>query len=364
MLVGGTLSENGNRAPPIVGPGVLSLLLDGGAREWSAAADAAASNIRPSDFDAMSLAAAAPAEFSRQALAVGAAVALHACLCLGLLHFARASMSGGDVDLEIPIEVVIDSGATANAVAETRPARAPDRTESAPQQTPEPAEAPAAAPAPTVEAERRAPDTSAAAAPAPPKADVPDAAAARELAAREAQRVEMERARRARQLALERARLREREEERARRAAEQARAEANDRRAAARAREKRAAQIALASRESARATAARANAAPAATAARPHGDATSGFDAASYRALIARAVRAAVGATCSEGAGSRVVIALTIGRTGAIASASIASASGNSAFDAASVAAVRRAGPFPPPTGRARVSVPVGVACR
>ena len=32
MLVGGTLSENGDGAPPIIGPGVLSLLLDGGAR--------------------------------------------------------------------------------------------------------------------------------------------------------------------------------------------------------------------------------------------------------------------------------------------------------------------------------------------
>ncbi|MCC2105432.1 MAG: TonB family protein [Hyphomicrobiales bacterium] len=88
------------------------------------------------------------------------------------------------------------------------------------------------------------------------------------------------------------------------------------------------------------------------------------FDAASYRALVARAVRAAVGSRCSLGAGSRVVIALSIGRSGAVSGASISSPSGNSAFDAASLAAVRRAGPFPPLQGRSGVSVPVGVACR
>lgn len=90
----------------------------------------------------------------------------------------------------------------------------------------------------------------------------------------------------------------------------------------------------------------------------------SGFDAASYRAIIARAVKAAVGSKCSFGAGSRVVIALTIGRTGAISGVGIATSSGNGAFDAASLSAVRSAGPFPPPTGRSSVSVPVGVSCR
>ncbi|MFT4096089.1 MAG: TonB family protein, partial [Rhodoblastus sp.] len=88
------------------------------------------------------------------------------------------------------------------------------------------------------------------------------------------------------------------------------------------------------------------------------------FDAASYRALVARAVRAAVGSRCAQAAGARVVIALTIGGSGAISSAGVASSSGNSAFDAASAAAVRRAGPFPPPTGRSAVSVPVAVSCR
>ncbi|HMN73558.1 MAG TPA: TonB family protein, partial [Rhodoblastus sp.] len=84
----------------------------------------------------------------------------------------------------------------------------------------------------------------------------------------------------------------------------------------------------------------------------------------SYRALVARAVRAAVGSRCAQAAGARVVIALTIGHSGAISSAGVASSSGNGAFDAASATAVRRAGPFPPPTGRSAVSVPVVVSCR
>jgi periplasmic protein TonB len=88
------------------------------------------------------------------------------------------------------------------------------------------------------------------------------------------------------------------------------------------------------------------------------------FDAASYRAIVARAVSAAVGRSCPATGGGRVVVALLINSSGQIASASLSGASGNAALDSAAVAAVRRSGPFPAPSSRSNVSVPVAVTCR
>lgn len=88
------------------------------------------------------------------------------------------------------------------------------------------------------------------------------------------------------------------------------------------------------------------------------------FDPAAYRAIIAHAVSAAVGAACPSAGAGRVVVALAIGGSGRISGVSLARASGNSALDAAALAAVRRAGPFPAPAGRAGVNVPVAVNCR
>ena len=88
------------------------------------------------------------------------------------------------------------------------------------------------------------------------------------------------------------------------------------------------------------------------------------FDAAGYRAIVARTVSAATSRSCSAGGGGRVVVALMIGPSGRVASASLSSASGNSMLDAAALGAVRRAGPFPAPSNHASVSVPVVVICR
>jgi TolA protein len=88
------------------------------------------------------------------------------------------------------------------------------------------------------------------------------------------------------------------------------------------------------------------------------------FDAASYRRIVARAVSAAVARSCPASGGGRVVVALVIGGAGQISAASLSGPSGNAALDSAAVAAVRRAGPFPAPTGRSTVSVPVAVTCR
>lgn len=88
------------------------------------------------------------------------------------------------------------------------------------------------------------------------------------------------------------------------------------------------------------------------------------FDAAGYRAVVARTVAAATSRSCSAGGGGRVVVALMIGPSGRVAGASLSSASGNSILDAAALSAVRRAGPFPAPSNGASVSVPIVVICR
>ncbi len=88
------------------------------------------------------------------------------------------------------------------------------------------------------------------------------------------------------------------------------------------------------------------------------------FDAGAYRAIVARAVAAAVGSTCPGAGAGRVVVALSIGATGRVAGAALTRASGNGALDAAALSAVRRAGPFPAPSGRSGVNVPVAVSCR
>ncbi|MCC0002341.1 MAG: TonB family protein [Methylobacteriaceae bacterium] len=67
---------------------------------------------------------------------------------------------------------------------------------------------------------------------------------------------------------------------------------------------------------------------------------------------------------CSSGGGGRVVVALLIAPSGSVSRASVSSASGNATLDSAALSAVRRAGPFPAPSNRASVSVPVVVVCR
>lgn len=342
-----------------------------------------AADLRPADFGPMLAVGAATSAPDLVPLAL--AVLIHASACLGLLQFATGGARVETGFDEEPIEVVMDTAAGASVVEPERSAletpapsaEAPAKADAAPRAdrdmtTPETAraDAPAAAmaalsaqpAAKTPEAERlvQAPD-------AEPMREAPaPRLQAREQAQEQAHALEKAQAeeRRKRQmqarLAAERAEARETqrlEKERAR-----ARSEAQQRE-----RERRqSARAALdANRGETQAAQPRGGAASSRTAALRETEAAGGgFDAASYRAIIARAVKAAVGSKCSFGAGSRVVIALTIGRSGAIGSVGIASSSGNGAFDAASLSAVRSAGPFPPPTGRSSVSVPVGVSCR
>lgn len=341
-----------------------------------------AADLRPADFGPMLAVGAATSAPDLVPLAL--AVLIHASACLGLLQFATGGARVETGFDEEPIEVVMDTAAGASVVPERSAletpapsAEAPAKADAAPRAdrdmtTPETAraDAPAAAmaalsaqpAAKTPEAERlvQAPD-------AEPMREAPaPRLQAREQAQEQARALEKTQAeeRRKRQmqarLAAERAEARETqrlEKERAR-----ARSEAQQRE-----RERRqSARAALdANRGETQAAQPHGGAASSRTAALREAEAAGGgFDAASYRAIIARAVKAAVGSKCSFGAGSRVVIALTIGRSGAIGSVGIASSSGNGAFDAASLSAVRSAGPFPPPTGRSSVSVPVGVSCR
>ena len=390
MLDGDALDEGGFHAPPVViaetltsraAPALAAIplpLMAPSGGESTALADQAAARIRPADFFTPP---PAPETISvdppRRVAAASAALVLHAGLCLGLVHFAHQGMSGGDADLEIPIEVVVGGGPEAGVATDARQAAA------------EPQAAPTDARRETAPAEALQPVTDATASnlardarepeerpPAPsPVAPVllttphtPDTTGALERHAQEtvrrAARIETDRLARDHERAVERARQRARERAQDR-AEEQERQKELAQRAAERADARREARAML--ETSSRNGGGGDRRGPVGSDAAPRqtrlGD-TDGFDAASYRALIARAVHAAVGSRCSEGAGSRVVIALVVGRSGAIASASVASASGNAAFDLASVAAVRRAGPFPPPTGRSSVSVPVGVACR
>jgi len=310
----------------------------------------------------------------RLAAAAAASLLLHGCLLLGFIRYVHTGPRGDATDVEAPIELVLE----APAPAQPDVSAAPAAEQQAPPILSTPAAVAAPAPEPPAIAAAVQPEISqqpapVASAPAPDTSEILEKRRREqeaERAARERRRaLELARARaeeRAEERAEQRAVDRERRQEAARRAAERAKATEERRRAAAQAEAAREARAALeVSREGGGATArqqvAHRPSAPARAAAT---DESNRFDAASYRAIVARAVRAAVGSRCSIGAGSRVVIALVIGRSGAISSASVSSPSGNSAFDAASIAAVRGAGPFPPPTGRSSVSVPVGVACR
>ena len=334
-------------------------------------------------------------EATRFAIAAGASGVLHAAALLGFVHFGRPALGDIGAEQEIPIEIVIESGARPEAAsAPEQAADTPAKTEEAPQVAA--ASPPEIAPPPPQEAADAAPPPSPGPA-QPTPAEPPPLAAAppapNQQAAIEAtpevrpnstptprpparierdkqepvdKAVQRELRRQAERRAIERARA-EQHMRQAREEAERRAAEREQRRKAARLNAARAQAERRAERAEARRMAAvergGAGSRPAA-ASGAHVSRATDFDAASYRALVARAVRAAVGSRCSLGAGSRVVIALSIGRSGAVSGASISSPSGNSAFDAASLAAVRRAGPFPPLQGRSGVSVPVGVACR
>lgn len=188
---------------------------------------------------------------------------------------------------------------------------------------------------------------------APPPAPVLEAAPSRLDAQPTA---DAQRAQAAREKARAEARKREARLEQARRVrAEAAAEESRERVEAARARRRQAAE------------AAPAPPAPVRLAARVPigaGGVRDSFDPGAYRAIVARAVSAAVGSTCPSAGAGRVVVALAIGANGRISAASLTQASGNAALDSAALSAVRRAGPFPPPSGRAGVRVPVAVSCR
>lgn len=338
---------------------------------------------------------AARFDVTRFAIAASASAALHAAALLGFVHFGRPALGVNGADQEIPIEIVIDNSArqepaaaakrmadvpdeadVAPHVASTAPATPPvspqASSNAAPPPAPAPAQTSAAEPPPPVAAVPPAgdqqtareptPETKSDATPPPP----PSAPIARATQEAVGNAVQMEQKQAERRRAIEQARAekhtRQAREQAERRAAERERRREAARRSAARAEAEQRAERAEARRMAAVERGGAASQPAAASGA--HAARVSDFDAASYRALVARAVRAAVGSRCSLGAGSRVVIALSIGRSGAISGASISSPSGNPAFDAASLAAVRRAGPFPPLQGRSAVNVPVGVACR
>ena len=308
----------------------------------------------------------------RMAGAAGASMALHLCVLIGFIHYMHPGLRGAEPEAEAPIELVLESDgakpeSTAGAAAPSAVLE-PPATDSPADRAPAPiAETPQPEPMQEAIAQPPAP-APIAALPVPKAAPDADAALQRRLRAREAERAARERERR-RAVELAREQADEKSEQRAaahakrqtaaQRAAQQEQADERTkarearRRADARAAAAREAKAALEISREGRGTAARGAApsvarAPARSASAA--DAAS-FDAASYRAIVARAVRAAVGSRCSIGAGSRVVIALTISRSGAISGASISHPSGNSAFDAASITAVRNSGPFPPPTG-------------
>lgn len=322
-----------------------------------AQASARAAEIFPRDFGAPPPAAQRLAWSGARRRALAAALVAHACLLAGILAWRQ---SGGQESLgeEIPIEIVVDTPAADTASppeqaaqspapemkAEEPSAEPPARERSAPETAKSESPVEEAGPPPAAE-------TPAVAILAPPQAlpAEPDAAfVAQEKARRDAERRAEDIARkkreeiaRQRQAAREEAERERRDE--ARRAAAQEKREQEKRERAAQERRRVAAL------------------APSRGAGLSQGDA---FDAASYRQIVARAVSAAVSRACPSGGGGRVVVALTIGASGHIAGVSLSSGSGNGALDAAALGAVRRSGPFPAPTGRSSVSVPVAVTCR
>jgi TonB family protein len=309
------------------------------------AADAIAATIRPRDLGAVWRGAdISPNRNAGRTTTLGASFAFHAAICAVLVFFAHAGVADGDPLGEIPIEVIVEAARAPAVGADDPPPSPPEQTaelQEPPPSDPQP-DAPRSEnvvePAPVIESppviERQKPAAS--------------EIAATEIAAQDESRQDEWRKKALAEAARRNEELRRRDEDRAR---AKARQEADARRRAA----ERAVTV---TRRERTASLTRADAASAREGRRDL------FDAASYRSLVARAVTSAVGRTCSAGAGRRVVVALTIGSSGGVVSASLSSSSGNSAFDSAAVAAVRRSGPFPPPAGRSSVSVPVAVACR
>ncbi|MDE2361385.1 MAG: TonB family protein [Hyphomicrobiales bacterium] len=307
-------------------------------------ADARAAAIRPGAVDrTLASTTRAPWRASRKT-GLAIALAAHSALLAGVLMWrAEASLSAADE--EIPIEIVVESpGAVADpAPPASQPAVPPMAALDAEQPAPAPSDAaPQATPPAATETSTEPQAETTAARVAPPVERSDEALLARERAA--AARAAAERraeTERERKLQVRRAAERE-EKQQARRAAERAQREQ-----ATRERQR----VASLSPDAGAGRAARAA---------PH----DAFDAASYRAIVARAVSIAVARACPSGERGRVVVALTIGASGRIAGVALGGSSGDGALDAAALGAVRRAGPFPAPAGRSSVIVPVAVTCR
>lgn len=330
-------------AKPVVGPTV----------------DAIASVTRPRDFGAAvgSWRRREPQARGR-ALALAVVLLAHAGALAAVAFYQRAPRATEDFE-EIPIEIVV--AAEPASVAPQAPAEAPPRRSARLDipAAPDAAEIPLAVEQDAAQAREQR--VAASIARAAVLADEPPASLAVDNeAARAAQAAEAARAEAARLAEM----AHRRERDRARREAEAER-QRSQRAAAARAEARRetvelqrraARQEASARRE----RVARLESGRTATRLAPQ----DAFNAASYRSIVASRVRGALSRACAAGGGGRVVVALTIGASGEIAGVSLASASGNRAIDAAAVAAVRSAGSFPPPSGRARVSVPLALTCR
>ena len=285
------------------------------------AADAVAAAVRPRDFGGPAPVAARNAAWpGARVKALAVALMVHGALVSGALAWRQTAYSADAVE-EIPVEVVVEAQPSAVDPA-------PAATVGASALQPPPAEAPPERP----QAETFAPASSIVAAPVDKEAE---SEAVRDRA-READRRKQEgfAQRQAEKRAQEKIAAEHARREQARRAAEQQQEK-------------------------------RLRVASIATASHAARDATrDAFDAASYAAIVKRGVAAAVARACPSGGGGRVLVSLVIGASGHVASASLTGPSGNGAFDAAAVAAVRRAGPFPSPAGRSSVSVPVAVTCR
>ncbi len=328
-----------------------------------AVADAIAAAARPRDLAAPPPKREAARRLLPDAPALLLVLTAHAALVVIGAHAWRESLRAPDRVEEIPVEIVIEGGAA--------------KPEGAPAETPSAANAPAqdALVANRISAEIAAADLPE---PAPPEEAIaaalkreatetqrPEAAATLSAATdapsadrtADAGQDEREVAARQRAVKLTQERAARSAQERARAAAQERVELEQERRAQARRAAQRE-QQAQAAQERRRIAARSLGAAE-----RPH-SATPSFDAAAYRSVVARAVSASTSRACSAGGGGRVVVALLISPSGRIASAALSSASGNSMLDAAALSAVRRAGPFPAPSNRASVSVPVVVICR
>lgn len=326
-----------------------------------AVADALAAAARPRDLGAPPPTARRNAPFLSRAPVLAFVFVAHIALVAAAAYAWRESLRLGDHVEEIPVEIVIDAGVLRAeeplaappplaAQAQTAEAAVEEPTLPAAMAVAEPADIPEQ-PAPVM---REASADSAAETPA---ASLPPAPTAQPAAQVERDRLEAAARERARRVAQESAALaaQRRAQEIAQERAEERADMERERRAQARRaaeREKQAQAVQERRRIAARSLASEAT--------RP---AAAQFDAAGYRSIVARAVSASTRSACSSG-GGRVVVAMMIGPSGRIASASLSSASGNSALDAAALASVRRAGPFPAPSNRATISVPIVVMCR